>query len=480
MALVELRIVNSLKEDETFKEFKNEDIVLGPKKIMAYIPGKNCLILGWPKDSTIARSASFDKMLLRDVQEICKPLSIKKVFITKRELRRLSDGRPQSNINTLKKIIRELLKETKLEVHYMNDIIEVNDPGVRKLLLNDYHLLPTSGHAGIIRMLRNLKKKYYWTGMQNDITTYVKHCSICQRNKHIKPKRQPMTITSTAESCFEKIFLDLVGPLDESEQGSQYILTLQDELTKFIEAVPLRNKEANTVAKALVENFILKYGVPDNIATDQGTEFINEVFRGTCKLLKIQHLQSTAYHHESIGALENTHKVLGAYLRSYVSEKHTDWDTWLPYYVFCYNTSVHSETEYTPFELVYGRQCKLPSNVTNQIDPIYNYEDYVIDLKHKLQTTHRDARQTLLNKKVKRKHRYDSDFNTNAYSFKEGSLVLLKNENRKKLDPVYIGPYEVISEKGVNCDINYKNKRVTVHKNRLKPFYVYLINRQEY
>lgn len=281
-----------------------------------------------------------------------------------------------------------------------------------------------------------------------------------------------MEITSTAESSFDKIYLDLVGPLDESVNGYRYILTLQDELTKFTEAIPIENKEASTVAKGLVECFILKYGVPQIIASDQGTEFINRIFKDMCKLLKIEQIQSTAYHHESIGALENSHKVLGAYLRSYVSEKHTDWCTWLPYYVFSYNTAVHTETGYSPFELVFGRQCTLPSNLTRQVDPRYNYEDYVIELREKLQIAHRDTRDALLEKKNARKANYDKKAKT---SFEKGTLVLLRNENRRKLDPIFIGPYEVLSEDGVNCDIKYEGKRVKVHKNRLKKFYIYIL-----
>lgn len=471
LKVIELKIVDNFTED--LVNFK-DDIIIGPNKVLAYIPKGNSLLLKKSKDSTTTQSTLFGKMLSRDVQKLCGPKSIKKIYITKNEIKKLSDGRREYKINELKNILGEIFKESNIKVYLINNVIEITDPCKKKLILNDFHILPTSGHAGINRMIQNIKKKYFWTGMQNDVTTFVKHCPVCQRNKYIQPKKQPMTITSTAESGFDKLFLDLVGPLEESEDGFKYILTIQDELTKFTEAVPISNKEASTVAKALVEGFILRYGVPHTVASDQGTEFLNQVFQKICKLLKIEQLQSTAYHHESIGALENSHKVLGAYLRSYVSEKHTDWSTWLPYYVFCYNTSVHSETGYTPFELIFGRQCDLPSNLVKQVEPVYNYDDYVIELKHKLQIAHKDARETLIGKKIARKNRFDLEERTKSSNFEIGSLVLLRNENRKKLDPIYIGPYEVLSQKGVNCDIKYENKRITVHKNRLKPFYIYL------
>lgn len=166
-----------------------------------------------------------------------------------------------------------------------------------------------------------------------------------------------MAITTTAGRGFDKIFIDLVGPLPRSNQGQRYILTIQDELTKFSEAVALPNKEADTVARALVEEYFLRYGLCSEVSTDKGTEFINELFREVCKLLQVTHLNSTACHHESLGALENSHKGLGAYLRCYSNQKPEDWDQWLRFFIFVYNTSVHLATGYTPNELVYGKLC---------------------------------------------------------------------------------------------------------------------------
>lgn len=114
-----------------------------------------------------------------------------------------------------------------------------------------------------------------------------------------------MTVTTTAATAFEKIYLDLVGPLIPSE-GYEYILTTQCELTKFITATPINDKSTGTVSKAFVNNVILKYGVQERIASDRGIEFMSELFTSVAKLLNIEKLNSTAYHHQTIGSLENT------------------------------------------------------------------------------------------------------------------------------------------------------------------------------
>ena len=106
--------------------------------------------------------------------------------------------------------------------------------------------------------------------------------------------------------------------------------------------------------------------------TDQGANFVSEVLKNTCKLLKIKKIQSTAFHLESQGSTETSHRVLAQYLPHYVKENQTNWDEWAPFAVCMYNTSEHSATGYTLFELVFGHPSSLPSALTSKPSPQYN------------------------------------------------------------------------------------------------------------
>jgi hypothetical protein len=116
-----------------------------------------------------------------------------------------------------------------------------------------------------------------------------------------------MQITTTAEHPFEKCYLDIVGPLPVTLKGNKYILTFQDDLSKYVVAVPLEKQDAETVASAFVEKIVLLYGTPRILQTDQGANFVSEMFKNTCNLLKIKKIQSTAFHPESQGSLERSH-----------------------------------------------------------------------------------------------------------------------------------------------------------------------------
>lgn len=119
-----------------------------------------------------------------------------------------------------------------------------------------------------------------------------------------------MLITSTSSEPFEKIFLDIVGPLVTTLSGNTYIITLQDDLTKYSMGIALPNHQANTIAEAFVTNFVCTHGIPQTILNDQGTDFLNKIFTEVCKLLQINKINTSPFHPQTNGSLERSHKTL--------------------------------------------------------------------------------------------------------------------------------------------------------------------------
>jgi transposase InsO family protein len=169
-----------------------------------------------------------------------------------------------------------------------------------------------------------------------------------------------MVVSTTAMRTFEKVFLDVVGPIETSQSGNSYILTIQDDLSKYSIAIPLKNHTANLIAQAFIEHFVCLHGIPDIIVTDQGREFMSKIFTTCCKLLKIEKINTTAYHPQSNGALERSHRTLAEYLRHYVEDKKRNWDEYVPYAMFVYNSTPHTTRGFQPHELMYGCQIEVP------------------------------------------------------------------------------------------------------------------------
>jgi transposase InsO family protein len=129
-----------------------------------------------------------------------------------------------------------------------------------------------------------------------------------------------MEITTTASQPFERCATGVTN------KGNRYILTFQDDLTKFVATIPILKQDVETVACEFVQNIVLKYEIPKVIMTNQGANFLSELFMSVCKLLQIKKIQTTAFHPESNGSLERGHNVLVEYLRHYIAEDQRDWD----------------------------------------------------------------------------------------------------------------------------------------------------------
>ena len=133
--------------------------------------------------------------------------------------------------------------------------------------------------------------------------------------------RQELEITDTQSEAWVKIALDIVGPLPLSESGNKYVLTCQDNLTKYLIAIPIDNQEAETVADIFVNKICLIHGIPQIVLTDQGSNFMSKLFQRMCKLFKIKKIATSSYHPQSNGSLERSHHVLTEYLRCFCAEK---------------------------------------------------------------------------------------------------------------------------------------------------------------
>lgn len=281
----------------------------------------------------------------------------------------------------------------------------------------------------------------------------------------------PMVLTDVSKLPFEKIYVDIVGPLPPTERENKYILSMMDDLTRFVDFVPMPNQEAETVASGLFEQIISRYTLPKKIVTDQGAQFTGEVFKNLCKLLKIKKIQTTAYHPQS-NHVERAHSTLGNYLRNFVDRKPANWDKYVRTAAHAYNNTINEASGYTPMQLLFGFNSEIPDNLKKGMDPIYNFEDYYFELRHKLQISFDLARKRLTEAKERSKRYYDA--NQNVRSFHINEWVLLKNPARiNKLDVIWQGPFQVVEvHEGVsNITILVKNRKRRVHMNRVKTFH---------
>lgn len=350
-------------------------------------------------------------------------------------------------------------------------IIEITDPKDIEIILKDNHDAILAGHFGAKRTLRKIKDKYKWTGMTKDVKNYVKRCEKCQKNKHTRGTKMPMALTGVADKPFDKVYVDIVGPLPTSECGNKYILSLMDDLTRFVDFVAMPNQEAGTVAKILFEQILSRYTLPKKLVTDQGTQFTGEMFKKLCQLLKVKKIQTTAYHPQS-NHVERAHSTLGNYLRNFVDKKPASWDCYVRTAAHAFNNTVNESSGFSPMKLLFGFASEIPNNITSKPEPIYNFDDYYFELRHKLQFSFDLARKRLTEAKEKSKRYYDNSKNIRQFHIDD--WVLLKNPARaNKLEEIWQGPYRIIEvfPDVMNVTVVIGTRKRRVHMNRLKHYY---------
>lgn len=376
-------------------------------------------------------------------------------------------------IEELKHIGNNVLKDIQIElIHYPKTI---TDDREKLEIIQKFHDDPImGGHCGFDRLLAKIKTHYFWKKMSKDTLKYTKTCHKCQVNKPKTKTIEPLTLTNTAQKPFDVVIIDTIGPMTKSTNNNVYAVTIICDLTKYLVTIPVPTKEAIVIARAIFNKFVLIYGPMAEIRTDMGTEYRNEIVKNLLQLIGTKHSMSTAYRHETVGSIERNHRIFNEYLRSYLNDNDSDWDEYLYYYTFCYNTTPSScfNFKYTPYELIFSKISNIPDKIFNgKVDPIYNIDNFANEAKFRLQKTHLEAKKLIEKMKTQNKSNFDKKLN--PISIEIGDKVLIEMGNRTKTDPIYKGPYTVINIENLNVTLkNDKSDKIEkVHKNRLQKYH---------
>ena len=226
-------------------------------------------------------------------------------------------------------------------------------------ILSFIHCSVFHGHLGVRKTLDKIRTRFYRPALKNRTITFIKTCLICQKIKNPqtmhKAKLQPLLPTRP----FQVVTVDIIGPLPLSKGGNMYILVVCDHFSKWVALFALHNTTADKVAKRLI-SLMMIHGLFINILTDGAKNFQSELLAKVYELLDIFKLKTSPYHPECDGLTERFNRTLKTMLACFVNEHQNDWDEYLQYLAFAYNTSTHATTNYTPYEVVYGRKPKIP------------------------------------------------------------------------------------------------------------------------
>lgn len=329
-------------------------------------------------------------------------------------------------------------------------------PKFRKEIFLSIHTL---SHSGIRSTRKLITKRFIWPNINKDCQLWCRACQECLRSKIQRHTHSALMDFKVPSERFQHIHIDIVGPLPPC-QGFRYILTMIDRFSRWVEALPLQDQSAETVAKGLISAWICRFGTPQRITSDQGRQFESQLFSSLSKYFGIQTSRTTAYHPQANGLIERQHRTLKASLRCHLQQNRS-WVDALPLVLLGLRTAVKEDIGYSSSELIYGSPLCLPGEFLTNI-PNVAHSDFV----QKLQNTIRSMKPSATTSHGSKTVFVSKQLSNCSHVF------VYNNAAKSSLQPVYLGPYLVKNRSSKYFDIEIKGSVKRISIDRLKPCFI--------
>ena len=357
---------------------------------------------------------------------------------------------------------------------------------LKRNVMELYH--DSKGHPGAARTKETIYLTYWWKGMSADVECHVKSCKSCARRKARNAVAAiPIQGYHAPTMPWERVHIDLTGPLTTTTLGNRYIVVIKDALTRYVETVAIKDKSAELVVDAFIQCVIYRHGSIGTLVSDNGREFVNKLFAQVAQLLRIKHHTITEYNPRANGLAENHMRTMKDSLSIYCDESQKDWDIHLNGVSAAYNTTINSQTGFTPFFMLYGREARLPSEkwlrsfaqttgvlpyITNVVKALSNVWDASAANKPVELQRMREGQKPI-------RHLQFAEYKVGEYAMivntpKSQNIGWVDAKFRKlnlKLQPRYSGPYLIIRRLSpVVYVLQIDGFDTNVHATNMKPF----------
>jgi transposase InsO family protein len=211
---------------------------------------------------------------------------------------------------------RNSIRQKRLNKEEVPDAPLIAEPQVwlpaplHRMCLNFFH--EGLGHPGTRRTLASIMTKYYWDGMTKHVHEHCNACRHCLRRKidtsqsaERPPQRNPISTRP-----MQTVHADFITNMPLTMSGNTIISVCVDAFTGWLMLSAHGHKDADTIARELCDDVFLKFGIPEVLRTDNGTEFRNGTMRAIEHLLHIRHSATTPYTPQANGKAETRNKTI--------------------------------------------------------------------------------------------------------------------------------------------------------------------------
>ena len=314
----------------------------------------------------------------------------------------------------------------------------------QRAMVLEFH--KSGGHMRVATTLTRLQQRVYFPHMKQIVQDVLSTCVPCQAKLRKGPDQRHTHVNVPSNYPFRRLSIDFVGPLPITPAGNRYVLTVRDTFTRWIEAFPLPAATALATVRVLEREIFCRYGVPELLHSDRGTQFTSNLHHAVAKEYGIEVTETPSYNPKS-NPVERLHRDLGTMLRAVTYGTQLSWEDVLPQCLFALRTAVCRMTGRAPFELLFGRHAtqavdlafgKPPNPPSGDLD----YHEYVVKLRERMDLAQKYARDNIAMQVRRQRMQYHQERQT----FRVGARVwVFFPPEDSKLGKFWSGPW-VITE----------------------------------
>lgn len=370
-------------------------------------------------------------------------------------------------------IANNILYYVPMKINQDPVIVLPDNSSLRTTLIKQIHSSQMGmAHLGVRKTLTAVSKIAIWNKMTHDVTAVVSQCPHCQKRKDPNAYRinEPLCNFDLPVRPWERIHSDVIGPLPQTLDGNKFIIVFVDAFSKYIVAEPIPDQKALTIINTFMNRFVSRFGPPALLVTDQGTNFMRDIFRSTLKNLKIAHKTSTPYHHESNGQVERANRTIEELISMAIATRNDEWDNVMFLAIHAYNCAENSTTKHSPYTVIHGYE---PFNIfRNSLElPVRKFAsetDYANQLTPMLRAIWKTTQANLEIAQQEQKRHYDLRNRTQPSNLQIGQQVLVRQDIGNKIAPRFQGPFVIVDIDRPNITILDGRRERAIHMNRVK------------
>ena len=348
---------------------------------------------------------------------------------------------------------------------------------MRDSLIQEAHQGRFAGHLAQKKVYDRLRRYVWWRGMRSDIDRYCKSCLVCvSRRGGCRPSK-PLLHPVPVGGPFHRVGVDVLQ-LPLTTRGNKYVVVFMDYLTKWPEAFAVSDQKMETVARLFVEQIVCRHGIPEELLSDRGANFLSELIQGICRLLEVKKINTSGYHPQTDGLVEKFNSTLVNIISKSCNINDRDWDDHLDLLLFAYRVSAQDSTKESPFYLMYGRDPRIPTAtiLTQERRPYaVDIDDYKSDLCTGLSVAWSLAKENIKRAQIAQKRYYDQTAKPSSVKPGDRVMIFMPAERQGKtwkLARPFHGPYRVVHVTDTNVEARLVDRpqdpSIFVHLNRVR------------